>query len=231
MTNAFMQRTENAISGLQRLANNLWWTWNPRAQDIFHTLSERKWRSSNHNAVSVLKSISHGELQARLCEKDFLEAVEEVLQEFDAYMAKTDTWYHEYTSGADGNLVAYFSAEFGLHECLPIYSGGLGVLAGDHTKSASDLGVPFVGISLFYRNGYFQQRIAPDGWQHESYPLIDPHELPVELVTDADGSPVVASVDIGHSTVHFHAYRLNALRVHHAHARPCRTRSLFARSA
>ena len=212
MTNSFMERTEKSIAGLHRLANNLWWTWNPRAQDVFHALSERKWRSSNHNAVAVLKSISHAELQARLCEKEFLQSVETVLQAFESYLTKEETWYHEYSSGADGKLVAYFSAEFGLHECLPIYSGGLGVLAGDHTKSASDLGIPFVGISLFYRNGYFQQRIAPDGWQHESYPLIDPHELPVELVTDADGNPVVASVEIGHSTVHFHAYRLNVGR-------------------
>ncbi len=208
----FMKRTEHAIAGLQRLAYNLWWTWNPRAQDIFHALSERKWRSSNHNAVSVLHSISHAELQARLCDKDFLASVEEVLQDFDEYLKKKDTWYAENVAEADGNLIAYFSAEFGLHECLPIYSGGLGVLAGDHTKSASDLGVPFVGISLFYRNGYFQQTIGPDGWQHESYPLLDTENLPVELVTDEEGNAVTASVEIGHSTVAFHAWRVNVGR-------------------
>ncbi len=212
MNAAFMQRTAQAIEGLHRLAYNLWWTWNPKAQDIFKALSERKWRSSNHNAVAVLLSISNEELQARLCEREFLEFVEDVIQEFDAYMAKEDTWYNVHTQGPDGRLIAYFSAEFGLHECLPIYSGGLGVLAGDHTKSASDLGVPFIGVSLFYRNGYFQQTLGPDGWQHESYPLVDPKNLPVALVTDDAGNPITASVEIGHSIVTFHAYRVNVGR-------------------
>jgi starch phosphorylase len=212
MNAAFMKRTGDAIDGLYRLAYNLWWTWNPKAQDIFKLLSERKWRSSNHNAVAVLLSISREELQARLCDIEFLEYVEDVLQEFDTYLAQADTWFNKHTAGPDGSLVAYFSAEFGLHECLPIYSGGLGVLAGDHTKSASDLGVPFVGISLFYRNGYFQQTLGPDGWQHESYPLIDAKQLPVSLVVDAGDNPVTGSVEIGHSTVTFHAYRVNVGR-------------------
>ncbi|MBE0642934.1 MAG: alpha-glucan family phosphorylase [Bacteroidetes bacterium] len=207
-----MLRTEQAIEGLHRLAYNLWWTWNPKAQDIFKMLSERKWRSSNHNAVAVLLAISHEELQARLCEREFLERIENVLQEFDAYMSRQDTWYNVHTEGPDGRLIAYFSAEFGLHECLPIYSGGLGVLAGDHTKSASDLGLPFVGVSLFYRNGYFQQTLGPDGWQHESYPLVDPKLLPVQLVTDEAGNPITASVEIGHSIVTFHAYRVKVGR-------------------
>jgi len=113
---------------------------------------------------------------------------------------------------ADLGPVAYFSAEFGLHESLPIYSGGLGVLSGDHTKSASDLGLNFYGISLFYRNGYFQQTIAADGWQHESYPNMNPDLLPVSLVTDADGKPVEAEVEISHNIVKFRAYRVNVGR-------------------
>ncbi|MDX9758552.1 MAG: alpha-glucan family phosphorylase [Bacteroidota bacterium] len=212
MNTNFMQRIDAAIEGLQSLAYNLWWTWNPRAQDIFRMLSERKWRSSNHNAVAVLHSLSRQELRARLSEKEFLVRIEEVLQEFDAYLTRKDTWYAAHAGGPDGSLVAYFSAEFGLHECLPIYSGGLGVLAGDHTKSASDLGVPFVGISLFYRSGYFQQMIGPDGWQRESYPLLEPKLLPVELVTDEAGNPITAAVEIGHSAVTFHAYRLRVGR-------------------
>jgi len=208
MNTAFLQRTEKAIEGLQILARNLWWTWTPRAQDIFHTLSERKWRSSNHNAVAVLNAISRDELRARLCEKEFLYRVEEILTQFDDYMNKKDTWYRANMSGPDGKLVAYFSAEFGLHESLPVYSGGLGVLAGDHTKSASDLGIPFVGISLFYRNGFFQQSIGPDGWQHEHYPLLDPTALPVEAVLDKNGDRVTVSVRIGHSKVNIRAYRL-----------------------
>lgn len=208
MTTQFLQQADDMIAGLHRLARNLWWTWTPPAQDIFLMLSEQKWRSSNHNAVAVLRAISHQELRARLCDAAFFERVEGVLDQFAAYMGKRDTWWAAQVKDRTGDLVAYFSAEFGLHECMPIYSGGLGVLAGDHTKSASDLGVPFVGISLFYRNGYFQQSIAPDGWQHESYPLLDPDNLPVELVTDAAGAPVTITIEIGHSTVHVQAYRL-----------------------
>lgn len=212
MNAAIMERTEQAIDGLYRLAYNLWWTWNPKAQDVFKALSERKWRSSNHNATAVLLSLSRQELRARLCELEFLEWIESVVGEFDSYMSKEDTWYADHTGGINDRLIAYFSAEFGLHECLPIYSGGLGILAGDHTKSASDLGLPFIGVSLFYRNGYFQQILSPDGWQHESYPLIDQKNLPAKLVTDENGDAVTATVEIGHSIISFHAYQLNVGR-------------------
>ncbi len=212
MNAKYIERTKTVIDGLNELAYNLWWTWNPKAQDIFNLLSERKWRASNHNAVAVLKSISRQELRARLGDIDFLKQVEAVLTEFDDYINKPDTWYSSHVANGKHTQVAYFSAEFGLHECLPVYSGGLGILAGDHTKSASDLGVPFVGISLFYRNGYFQQTIAPDGWQHESYSSLDPKKLPVEMVVDEHGNPITATVEIGHGVVAFHAYRLNVGR-------------------
>ncbi len=211
MTSSSLREVEHLIEGLHELAYNLWWTWNPQAQDIFHELSERKWRSSNHNAVSVLKAISRQELRARLYEKEFFDQVSDVLEQFRAYMEKEDTWWTSQQRLSD-NPVAYFSAEFGLHESMPIYSGGLGILAGDHTKSASDLGIPFIGISLFYRNGYFQQSLSPDGYQHESYPLLDPRFLSVSLVEDEWGHPVTASVEIGHVSVTFHAYKLQVGR-------------------
>ncbi|MDH7515055.1 MAG: alpha-glucan family phosphorylase [Bacteroidota bacterium] len=207
-----LNRIDEMIDGLHALARNLWWTWTPDAQDLFFQLSERKWRSSNHNAVAVMNSVSRQELRARLCEKEFFERVEDILAQFRDYMMKKDTWWNAQKNRRGGELISYFTAEFGLHECLPIYSGGLGVLAGDHTKSASDLGVPFVGISLFYRNGYFSQTISPDGWQHESYPMLDPDQLPVELVVGADGKPVVVSVDIGHNPVLVRGYRVNVGR-------------------
>ncbi|MBI5648615.1 MAG: alpha-glucan family phosphorylase [Ignavibacteriae bacterium] len=212
MAPEYLTRVDALIGGLHELSRNLWWTWNSDAQDLFYILSEQKWRSSNHNAVAVLNTVSDQELRARLCDQELFERVEDVLAQFRAYINKRDTWWNSHKNRTGEELISYFSAEFGLHECLPIYSGGLGVLAGDHTKSASDLGLPFVGISLFYRNGYFQQSISPDGWQHESYPVLDPHNLPVELVTDETGAPVVSSVDIGHTPVHFHAYRVNAGR-------------------
>ena len=192
---------------LQILARNLWWTWNPQGQEIFRELSPLTWERSNHSAVDVLHDVSHTELAARLHDSDFQKKVQSVLDDFDAYMEAKETWATRQSTRFSGP-VAYFSAEFGLHESLPIYSGGLGVLSGDHTKSASDLGIPFIGISLLYRNGYFQQHIGPDGWQQESYPRSDPVRLPLELVTKEAGGRLLNSVEIGRSTVYFQTWRL-----------------------
>ena len=196
---------------LQTLAHNLWWTWNPQAQEIFRELSPLTWERSNHSAIEVLREVSHTELTARLHDPDLQKRVHRVLEEFESYMQASDTWASRHAHRF-AHPVAYFSAEFGLHESLPIYSGGLGVLSGDHTKSASDLGIPFIGISLFYRNGYFQQHIGPDGWQQESYPVYDPVRLPLELVTREEGGRLLNSVEIGHSTVYFQAWRLRVGR-------------------
>jgi len=192
---------------LQILARNLWWTWNPQGQEIFRELSPLIWERSNHSAVDVLHDVSHTELTARLHDSDFQKKVQSVLDDFDFYMEAKETWAARQLTKFSGP-VAYFSAEFGLHESLPIYSGGLGVLSGDHTKSASDLGIPFIGISLLYRNGYFQQHISADGWQQESYPRYDPVRLPLELVTKEAGGRLLNSVEIGHSAVYFQTWRL-----------------------
>src|SRR5215208_4332443 len=138
---------------LNRLARNLWWTWDQEAQDIFQELSPRGWQNLFHNAVAVLHEVSAYELGVRLQDHDFAERVRDVLKAFDAYMQDKLTWGHENAKTLLANPVAYFSAEFGFHETLPIAAGGLGVLAGDHTKAASDLGIGFAGISLFYREG------------------------------------------------------------------------------
>jgi glycogen phosphorylase len=192
---------------LHNLARNLWWTWNPQGQEIFRELSPLTWERTNHSAVEVLHDVSHIELAARLHDSDFLKKVQNVLADFESYMESKDTWASRLATKFSGP-VAYFSAEFGLHESLPIYSGGLGVLSGDHTKSASDLGIPFIGISLLYRNGYFQQHIGSDGWQQESYPRYDPLRLPLELVTEEAGGRLLNSVEIGHSAVYFQTWRL-----------------------
>jgi starch phosphorylase len=196
---------------LHTLAKNLWWSWNPQAQEIFRELSPLVWERSNHNAVEVLHEVSPIELAARLHDPDFAKKVHRVLEEFEAYMQEPETWASQHVPKSKGP-VAYFSAEFGFHESLPIYSGGLGVLSGDHTKSASDLGIRFIGISLFYRNGYFQQHIGPDGWQQEFYPTYHPERLPLELVTLEEGGRLLNSVEIGHSTVYFQAWRLRVGR-------------------
>src|SRR5881409_2958599 len=150
------------IVGLNRLARNLWWTWNQESQEIFQELSPRGWQNLYHNAVAILHEVSDYELRVRLQDHDFAERVREVLKAFEAYLSDPATWAHEHAKALREKPVAYFSAEFGFHETLPIAAGGLGVLAGDHAKSASDLGIGFVGISLFYREGYFQQAINPN---------------------------------------------------------------------
>jgi starch phosphorylase len=204
-----LKNLENMTRELRHLSRNLWWTWNPEAQEIFAELSPLTWTSSNHNSVTVLNSLSHQELKARLMEKEFAARVSDVLVEFREYLTRERTWCSAHAAPFLKNPVAYFSAEFALHESLPIYSGGLGVLAGDHAKSASDLGVPFIGISLFYRQGYFQQLIAPHGWQQENYPLLHRTDLPLDPVLKEDGDPLVLSVEMSRSQVRFQAWRLN----------------------
>ncbi|MGB2867206.1 MAG: alpha-glucan family phosphorylase [Bacteroidota bacterium] len=208
------KRTSPAVLAerLSAMARNLWWTWNPEAQEIFHKLSPLAWRRSNHNGMEVLKEVSPVELRARLNDPDFSEKVELVLEEFDSYMKRTSTWAAKHAPSLK-DPVAYFSAEFGLHESLPNYSGGLGILSGDHTRSASDLGIPFVAVGLFYRHGYFEQRIGPDGWQQELYPSNDPERLPLELVLQAEGGRLLNTVEIGHSVVYFQTWAVRVGRV------------------
>ncbi len=199
--------THVLVEGLHALSKNLWWTWHPTAQSIFREISPRLWERANHNAAWLMADISEQELRSRLGEKDFAQRVAKILNEFHSYMNEKKTWGATKAKSLKGPI-AYFSAEFGLHESVRIYSGGLGILAGDHTKSASDLGVPFVGISLFYREGYFEQRIAVDGWQQELYVPIDLKRQAAGLVTDKKGNPVICSVQIGFSTVKFVARKL-----------------------
>jgi glycogen phosphorylase len=195
---------------IDKLARNLWWSWNPRAQAIFEEFSPLTWEMMSHNPIAVRSQFSDGELIARLGDKEFRARVISVLEEFEAYMGS------EEKGSAKGkkkqNPVAYFCAEFGIHESLPFYSGGLGVLAGDHVKSASDLGLPFVGVGLFYRQGYFQQQVDSSGNQQERYPTTDPSMVPVDLVRDRTGKPLICTVTIGTSNVHFQGWRINVGR-------------------
>jgi starch phosphorylase len=199
-------------TGLNKLARNLWWTWDQEAQDIFQELSPRGWQNLYHNAVAILREVSEYELRVRLQDHGFAQRVLEVLMAFEAYMRDQNTWAHQHAAQLRRKPVAYFSAEFGFHETLPIAAGGLGMLAGDHTKSASDLGIGFSGISLFYREGYFQQAFDANNWQTEYYTLLNPKNLPVEPVLNEKGEPIVCHVDIAMNQVAFHAWRVNVGR-------------------
>ncbi len=201
------------VAGLHRVAHNLWWTWNQDAQELFQHLSPRSWQNLYHNAVAVLHEVSDYELKIRLQDPEFRGSVINVLNQFKSYMEDKNTWGAKNAPQLKKNPVIYFSAEFGFHETLPIAAGGLGILAGDHAKSASDLDLGFAGVSLFYREGYFQQSVNPENWQTEYYTLLNPKNLPIEPVLDSKGEPLVCVVEIAMSEVYFQAWRINVGRV------------------
>lgn len=215
MSNAPLTPEEltKTTADLNRLAHNLWWTWNQGAQEVFYELSPRCWQNLYHNAVAVLREVSDYELRVRLQDTEFAQRVQQVVRDFDHYLSDKETWGRQNAPSLLQNPVAYFSAEFGFHETLPIAAGGLGILAGDHAKSASDLNIGFCGISLFYREGYFQQQFNADNWQTEYYTLLNPDNLPLEPVLDAKGQPVICSVEIELTDVFFRAWRVNVGRV------------------
>lgn len=207
------KQIDGLLEELRTLAYNLWWSWNPAAQEIFHELSPFFWEHSNHNPVEVINWISGQELRGRLQNPAYFTRVETVCKRFHAYMNSSKRWAKSNARELFQAPVAYFSAEFGLHESLRIYSGGLGILSGDHAKSASDLGVPFAGVTLFYRQGYFQQLMTPDGWQQERYPAHDPAKLAIKLVRDKKGLPLIRSVEIGNDVVKFQGWEVAVGRV------------------
>ena len=200
---------DKLTADLHRLARNLWWSWDQDAQELYQSLSPRGWQNLYHNPVAVLREVSPYELRMRLQAPDFAARVRSVVANFDAYLQEEATWGAQNAPALARNPVAYFSAEFAFHETLPIAAGGLGALAGDHAKAASDLGIGFVGVSLFYREGYFQQSVNQDNWQVESYTLLDPANLPLEPVVNAVGERIVSRVNIAGHAVSFQAWRVN----------------------
>ncbi|HEY9900293.1 MAG TPA: alpha-glucan family phosphorylase [Pantanalinema sp.] len=184
------------IRRLDELAHNIWWSWNPAAQELFKALSAGLWQKVYHNPVKLLCEISQARLDALCVDSDFLARYDAVIAAFDAYVQDEATWFGRTFPDHKGDVVAYFSAEFGLHESLPIYSGGLGILAGDHCKSASDLGLPFVGVGLLYNQGYFRQRLNVEGRQEAIYDKLNFNELPIQPARDLDGDEVIIGVEL-----------------------------------
>lgn len=202
------------IARLEELAYNLWWSWEPEAQALYAQLDPALWESTNHNPVRLLHHVSQERLNAAAADPAYLEAYRRCLAAFDHYMASgADTWYRRQHGDKAGQVIAYFSAEFGLHECLPIYSGGLGVLSGDHCKAASDLGLPFIGVGFLYPQGYFTQRIDPQGMQQAEYEKIDFGEVPALPALDQNGQEVLISVDLPGRTVYAKVWRIQVGRV------------------
>lgn len=201
------------IARLRELAYNLWWAWNPTVQRLFTRIDFALWESVNHNPLRFLHSISRAELNAAAQNPIYLDLYDRVFADFDSYLRANDTWCTRTYKGRCKNQIAYFSMEFGLHEILPIYSGGLGVLAGDHLKEASDLGLPLVGVGFMYSEGYFSQRISEDGWQDAINNPLNFEELPVLKVLGEDGQPLNVTVDFPDRKVNVHVWELRVGRV------------------
>jgi starch phosphorylase len=185
----------NVVEKLRELTRNLWWTWQPNDLTLFHILDPDLWRETNHNPVEFLDRIPSDVLEAAAEETALHSRIDYAFRRLSEYLKSDESWGALHAPAFQTRPVAYFSAEFGLHESLPIYSGGLGVLAGDHLKSASDLGVPLVGIGLLYAQGYFQQQLDENGWQQENYLNTKINMLPIEPVKALDGTDIRISID------------------------------------
>lgn len=196
------------LEPLRKLAYNLHWDWNFETKDLFRRLDRDLWDSTRHNPVLMLGTINQQRLQEVSEDEGFLAHMERAARQLDDYIQER-TWYRKQRSRTgQPACYAYFSAEFGLTDCLPIYSGGLGVLAGDHLKSASDLGLPLVGVGLLYQEGYFAQYLNADGWQQERYPINDFYNMPVQLERNADGSELQIAVDYPGRKVYARVWRI-----------------------
>jgi glycogen phosphorylase len=203
-----------ALSRLDELARNLYWTWEPAARRLFKELDRVAWDASGNNPVVMLREIDQACLDARAADPQYLAFYASVLAGFDAYLSN-GRW-RDAASGAgdvENHLYAYFCAEYGWHEGVALYSGGLGILAGDHTKAASDLGIPLIAVGLWYPEGYFHQRVAADGRQEAYYHRKSPHDLPLVPVTNEHGGSVTVGVSVFGRDVRVQAWRAQAGRV------------------
>jgi starch phosphorylase len=202
----------NPLLRLRELAYNIWWTWNGEGMELFRRLDTDLWNDTNQNPVRFLAHVAQRRLDQAAKDDAYLSRLQRVMEDFDDYM-KREGWFAKTYPDFKNATIAYFSMEFGLHESLPIYSGGLGILAGDHLKSASDLGLPLVGVGLTYRQGYFQQRLTAEGWQHEEYPALDFFQMPMTQVRTPAGDQVKITLPIGESDVAVGVWKVQVGRI------------------
>jgi len=193
---------------LWSLARNLWWSWDHDTASLFRDLDPVRWRQLNQNPVSLLAELPLAKLERRAAELVLHSRINYAYRRLQEYLHADRTWGTRHAGVLRPRPVAYFSAEFGIHESLPVYSGGLGVLAGDHIKSASDLAIPLVGVGLFYGQGYFRQRLDRDGWQQEEYLETDVNQLPLELAIGKNGRPVAVQIGTRNGSIHAKVWRV-----------------------
>src|SRR6266852_8491286 len=203
------------INRLYELAYNLWWSWHPEARALYSTLDPGLWEEVGHNPVRFLSEVQPEHLEAAANQADYLERYDRILSDFDAYMhpSRNETWFSQNFPELSERVIAYFSAEFGLHEALPIYSGGLWLLSGDYCKEASDLDLPFVGVGCLYPQGYFRQSITREGVQEASYDKLQFSEAPAIPACDANGNEVMITVDLPGRQIHAKVWKVQVGRI------------------
>jgi len=201
------------IGGLTELAYNLWWSWHAEARGLFKGLDHFLWKATGHNPVKMLQQIAPCRLVAAAENPDFLKKYDSVMSDFKSDILGSDSWISTKYPHLGQGAIAYFSPEFAIHNSIPIYAGGLGILAGDYCKEASDLGLPMVGVGFMYPKGYFRQRISSDGWQEEVYEHLNFDEAPVSVVTNAERQRVIVEVPFDGKSVHVAVWQVNVGRV------------------
>lgn len=201
------------IEKLSKISNNLWWSWNTEFLRLFRKIDNDLWEKCGKNPVKFLKQVSQDRLEAVSKDLIFLHEYDKCVENFEDYMNSKDTWFaNKYPDNKD-DLIAYFSAEYGLDETIPIYSGGLGILSGDHLKSASDLGIPLVAVGLLYKNGYFHQKINGNGEQETEYHDIDLHDLPINPVKNENGDDLIIYLKFPKKRIYLKVWQINVGRV------------------
>ncbi len=184
----------DSLRPLGELVSNLRWSWHPPTQDLFEEIDPALWQSVGHDPVALLGAVSTARLEELAGDASYVERVGAARADLETYLTG-DRWYQQRTEEGP-RAIGYFSPEFGITAVLPQYSGGLGILAGDHLKTASDMGIPIIGVGLLYRHGYFKQSLSAEGWQQERYPVLDPDNLPIAMLREDDGTPARVSIDL-----------------------------------
>ena len=201
------------IAKLSEIANNLWWSWNTEFLKLFRTIDNDLWENCDKNPVKFLKMVKQDRIEEIASNSEFLEKYDKVVEDYSNYMTSNNTWFNKNYPDNKDDLIAYFSAEYGLDEIIPIYSGGLGILSGDHLKSASDLGLPFVAVGLLYKNGYFHQKINSRGEQCSEYHNIDLYNLPILPVKDKMDDDIIIDIPMDNRTLYLKLWQINVGRI------------------
>jgi len=213
MNNLSVSKLPRRIEGLNELAYNLWWSWDIEARQLFKALDNAMWRATGHNPVKLLQQIEPHRLVAAAQDPIFLKKYDFVMSYFKNAMSGADTWFNTQYPHLGQQTIAYFSLEFAIHNSLPLYAGGLGVLTGDYCKESSDLGLPLVGVGFMYPQGYFHQHISADGWQEEVYERLNFSEAPISPVLTAEGKPIIVEVPLNTRLVQVTVWQVNVGRV------------------